>query len=129
MRSATPVLSWAAWITTLATLLFVWTPHAWAQWGLFAAAAAAAWLLGLVLFLRRRASPDLRLVPDVSLAIVLLALGIASLVNSPSFGLWLTLVGAELVLIGFVWLAYEVLSTRRARPRAGLTEPPWKPES
>jgi hypothetical protein len=128
MRSVAPVLGWAAWITTLAAVLYVWTPSSWAQWTPFACGSGAAWLLGLVLLLRRRATPELRLVPDVSLATVLLALGIASLVNSPSFGLWLTLVGAELVLIALVWLGYEVLTSRRARPRAGLTALPRRPE-
>ena len=128
MRGASPVFGWAAWITALATVLYVWTPDKPAQWAPFAAAAGAAWLLGLGLFLRRRAVPELRLVPDVSLATVLLALGIASLVNSPSFGLWLALVGGELVLIALAWLAYEVLTARRARPRAGLTSLPRRPD-
>jgi asparagine N-glycosylation enzyme membrane subunit Stt3 len=115
MKSVAPVFGWAAWITTLAAVLFVWTPSSWPQWAPFVAAAGGAWLIGLVLLLRRRRTPDLRLLPDVSLATVLLALGIASLVNSPSFGLWLTLVGAELVLVALVWLGYEVLTTRRRR--------------
>jgi hypothetical protein len=115
MKSVAPVFGWAAWITTLAAVLFVWTPSSWPQWAPFVAAAGGAWLIGLVLLLRRRRTPDLRLLPDVSLATVLLALGIASLVNSPSFGLWLTLVGAELVLVAVVWLGYEVLTTRRRR--------------
>jgi hypothetical protein len=110
-----PVFGWAAWITALAAVLFAWTPDAWQQWTPFAAAAGGAWLLGLVLLLRRRRTPELRLVPDVSLATVLLALGIASLVNSPSFGLWLTLVGAELVLAALVWLGFELASSRRLR--------------
>jgi hypothetical protein len=118
VRSVAPVFGWAAWITTLAAVLLVWTPDAWEQWTPFAAAAGGAWLLGLVLVLRRRRAPELRLVPDVSFATVLLALGIASLVNSPSFGLWLTLVGAELVLVALVWLAFEVGSSRRLRRRA-----------
>jgi hypothetical protein len=128
VKAAAPVLGWAAWITALAAVLFVWTPSSWPQWTPFVCAAGGAWLLTLVLLLRRRAAPELRLVPDVSLASVLLALGIASLVNSPSFGLWLTLVGAELVLIALVWLGYELLTARRARPRAGLTAPPRRRE-
>jgi hypothetical protein len=128
VRGVLPVLGWAAWITVLAALLYAWTPHAWAQWAPFAAAAAAAWVLGVLLLLRRRAVPELRLVPDVSLATVLLALGIASLVNSPSFGLWLTLVGAELVLVALVWLGYEVYTSRRSAPRAGLTALSRRPE-
>jgi hypothetical protein len=115
MKSVAPIFGWAAWITTLAAVLLVWTPASWPQWTPFVCAAGGAWLLGLVLLLRRRAVPELRLVPDVSLATVLLALGIASLVNSPSFGLWLTLAGAELVLVAVVWLGYEVLTTRRRR--------------
>jgi hypothetical protein len=115
MKSVAPIFGWAAWITTLAAVLLVWTPASWPQWTPFVCAAGGAWLLGLVLLLRRRAVPKLRLVPDVSLASVLLALGIASLVNSPSFGLWLTLAGAELVLVAVVWLGYEVLTTRRRR--------------
>jgi hypothetical protein len=129
VRSATPVLGWAAWITALAALLYVWTPSSWQQWTPFVCAAGAAWLLGLVLLLRRRAVPELRLVPDVSLATVLLALGIASLVNSPSFGLWLALVGGELVLIALVWLGFEIVGARRARPRAGLTALPRRRKS
>jgi hypothetical protein len=113
MRGALPVLGWAAWITALAAVLLFWTPGSWAQWTPFVAAAGAAWLVGLALLLRRRATPELRLVPDLSLATVLLAFGIASLVNSPSFGLWLALVGGELVLIALFWLAYEVLTARR----------------
>jgi hypothetical protein len=113
MKGALPVLGWAAWITALAAVLYVWTPGSWMQWTPFVAAAGGAWLLGLGLLLRRRAVPELRLVPDVSIATVLLALGIASLVNSPSFGLWLALVGAELVLVGLFWLGYEVLTARR----------------
>lgn len=117
MRGAAPVLGWAAWITVLAAVLYVWTPGSWAQWAPFAAAAGGAWLLGLVLLLRRRAAPELRLVPDLSIATVLLALGIATLVNSPSFGLWLALVGAQLVLVALAWLAYEVLTARRRPER------------
>ncbi len=113
MRGALPVLGWAAWITALAAVLYVWTPGSWMQWTPFAAAAGVAWLLGVGLVLRRRAVPELRLVPDLSFATVLLAFGIASLVNSPSFGLWLALVGGELVLIALFWLGYEVLTARR----------------
>ena len=126
--SALVVLGWAAWLTVLVSVLLVWTPGDWLQWLPFVAAAGGAWLLGLFLLLRRRAAGEPRLVPDLSPATVLVALGAAALLNGASFGLWLVLVGAGILAIGLAGLVRELLAARRARPRAGLTSLPRRLE-
>jgi hypothetical protein len=58
--------------------------------------------------------PEPRLVPTTSLPIVPIAVGLAALAVGLTAGLWLVLVGAEILLFGAVWLLRELHEERRA---------------
>lgn len=58
--------------------------------------------------------PRPRLLPRLSLPTVVLALGLAAAALGLTAGLWLVLIGAEVVLFALVWLAREIVAERRA---------------
>jgi hypothetical protein len=107
------VLGFAAWLSILAAVLWVWSSDELPP-ALLSAAAAATWLLGGWLALRRRRR-ELRLIPDLSLPTVLLALGAAAAANGAVFGLWLILIGAGLAALGLAGVLRELAAARRAR--------------
>ncbi len=111
--SARLVFAWAAWLSVLTTVQAVWRPDRYLPWALSAGAATAAWLLGLFLLLRHRRTDWLRRIPDLSFSVVLIALGVAAMLNGAAFGLWLVLVGGGLVLIGLGGVGRELLAERR----------------
>jgi hypothetical protein len=98
-RAAVPVLAWAALLTVLATVLLAWTPGAELQWGPLATAAGLTWLVGIALLARARRSADARL-PERSYGTLAVALGLAAVFGGAVLGLWFTLVGCGLVLLG-----------------------------
>jgi len=73
----------------------------------------------LVLAAWNRARPPrerARLLPAISLPVVLVAIGLAAAAIGLTAGLWLSLVGAEIALFGAVWLARELYAERRWAP-------------
>jgi hypothetical protein len=92
---ATPVLGWAAFLTFLTGVLFVWAPHAELEWGPFALAAAVTYAIGIVILVRRHGrSPSFA---PRSGAGFLLAIGIAVAGNALVFGWWLAPIAALVV--------------------------------
>jgi uncharacterized membrane protein len=100
------VLAWAAILTFLAAVLFVWTPQAELQWGPFALAAAATWGIGAFVLLRRRETRA-PLISVRSGGALLLAIGAALAANSLVFGWWLAAIGAALTALSLGLLARE----------------------
>jgi len=79
--------------------------------------AAAAPVLALAAWNRRRPPREKpRLLPAVSLPVVIVAIGLATAAVGLTAGLWLSLVGGEIVLFGAVWLARELYDERRWAP-------------
>jgi hypothetical protein len=115
-RAAVPLLAWAALLTVLATVLWVWSsdhlPPA-----IFSAAAGVAWLVGLYAVLRPGRRPRLRVRPelDLSFSSVLVAIAIAMLVVGALVGEWLVLIGAGVLLAGLIGVAREMRAERRYR--------------
>jgi hypothetical protein len=71
--------------------------------------AAAAPVLCLAAWNRARpAGEDPRLLPSLSVPVVVLALGAALAALGLTAGLWLCLVGGEIALFGAVWLGREL---------------------
>jgi hypothetical protein len=63
-----------------------------------------------------REDPDVeRLVPDASLASALVGVAIALMVLGAAFGVWLTIVGAGLAVLGLGGIARELRAERRER--------------
>jgi hypothetical protein len=54
-----------------------------------------------------------RLLPALSVPVVVIAIGLAGAALGLTAGLWLCLVGAEIALFGAVWLARELYEERR----------------
>ena len=102
---AAPVFGWAAFLTFLTVVLFVWTPHAELQWGPFALAALAAWVVGAVMLVRRRggAAP----LPPRSGAGLLLGVALAVAGNALVFGWWLAPIGVVLAVASLGLLLRE----------------------
>jgi hypothetical protein len=105
-RPSVVLLVWAGMLAALGLLLLGWTTKPLLLGLLFGAAALTAILA--VLAWRGRA-PERRVVPDVSVATVLVALGLALLVTGTAFGLWLILIGAGISVVGLVAVARERL--------------------
>jgi hypothetical protein len=111
-RAAVPLLGWAALLTVLTTVLWIWTsddlPPA-----IFSGAAGIAWLLGLYALASRPPQRRVRAAPDLSLASVLVAFAVAMLVLGALVGQWLVLIGAGALIIGLAGVARELLAQRR----------------
>ncbi|MGH2975277.1 MAG: hypothetical protein ACRDLL_10480 [Solirubrobacterales bacterium] len=76
--------------------------------------ASAAPVLVLAAWHRARpASEEPRLLPALSLPVVVLAVGAATAALGLTAGLWLGLVGVEIALFGAVWLARELIEEQR----------------
>jgi hypothetical protein len=54
-----------------------------------------------------------RLLPALSIPVVVLAVGLATAAIGLTAGAWLSLVGAEVALFGAVWLGREIAQERR----------------
>jgi hypothetical protein len=113
-RPGVPVLVWAAMLGVAAAVLAVWAGHWWEPLGLAAAAVGAA-LLGAVLAVRRAAPPETRLVSDSSASSALCAIGTALILLGPAAGVWLSMIGAGLLLMGAAGIVRETRAMRRAR--------------
>jgi len=104
----------AAWLGALAAMLWVWTSDDLAP-ALLTGAAAALAVLALYAVARGAQPPAQRLLPESSLPTVLLAFGLAVMLNGLAFGLWLVLIGAEVALLGIAGLLGELWTRRRGQ--------------
>jgi hypothetical protein len=76
--------------------------------------AAAAPVLALAAWNRAHPAKDEpRLLPALSVPVVVLAVGLAAAAVGLTAGLWLGLVGAEIALFGAIWLGREISEERR----------------
>jgi hypothetical protein len=103
-RPAAVFLVWAAFLGVLALLLLAWTQSALMNGLLFGAAAGTVVLALLALRVRE---PRQRMVPDLSLATALTAIGVAMAVAGSAVGTWLMLIGAGLLVLGLAGLIRE----------------------
>ena len=113
-RAALPLLAWAALLTVLTIVLWLWTSDELPP-ALFAGAAAISWTAGIVALFVRRPRSAVHVAPDLSLAGALLAFGVAALVLGALVGPWLVLIGAGIVLLALGGLAREWRAQRRVR--------------
>jgi hypothetical protein len=94
----------------------IWIWHSNIEEPVMLTGALIGWALIAVVTLTALArEPSERLLPNSSLATVLIAIGIAMILNGLAFGLWLILVGAEVTLLGLAALVGEFLGPRRRR--------------
>jgi hypothetical protein len=98
------VLAWAGLLGLLALVLLLWWGDALAS-GIFWSAVGVAAVLSLLAWRPRERR---RVVPDSSLAGVLLALGISGLVAGLAFGDWQLYLGAFFATVGLAVLAAEL---------------------
>jgi hypothetical protein len=114
MRSAAIGAGYAAVLAVPA--FFIWLFHSETIEPVMLTIAVVGWaaIAALSLTVLGR-EPAGRLLPDSSLSTVLIALGIAMTLNGVVFGLWLELIGAEVILLGLIGLAGEKLTARRRR--------------
>jgi hypothetical protein len=106
----TVLAAWSAWTGVLAVGVLVWSGDGLAPALLGGVALGALLLAGL------RASigegPEERTLVDTSAAPPSLAIGLTLVANGIAFGLWLVLVGLELIALG----GFLLLRDRRAAP-------------
>lgn len=110
---AVAVLVWALWLGVLASVLAVWTDDPLPP-GLLGISAVAAVVLGLGLAARQPARNRSRRVPDLSLSVLILVVGMVLLLNALLLGAWLAYVGATALIAGVGGVARELLAARRA---------------
>jgi hypothetical protein len=111
-RAAVPVLVWAALLTVLASVLWIWTPDHLPP-AIFSGAAGITWVLGLLVLLRRRPPSRVRAAPDLSLASAMVALAVALMVIGALLGPWLVLIGAGALAVGLGGVGRELVAQRR----------------
>jgi hypothetical protein len=97
-RDWTVLAGWAAWTGVLATGILVWSGDGVASGLLGGAAVGALLIAGLRMLFGT--DPRERALVDTSGAPPLLAIGLTLVVNGIAFGLWLVLVGLELLAFG-----------------------------
>jgi hypothetical protein len=107
-----PLLAWACLLLALGTMLAIWSEGS---------DSAALFLVGAVPLLltsawnrARPARGGPRLLARVSVPVVVIAIGAGLAAIGFTAGLWLGLIGGEIVLFGLVWLGREVALERRA---------------
>ena len=103
-RPSVVFLVWAAFLGVLALVLLAWTQSVLMNGLLFGAAAGTVVLALLAL---RAREPRRRMVPDLSLATALTAIGVALAVAGSAVGTWLVLIGAGLLVLGLAGLVRE----------------------
>ena len=113
-RAAIPLLVWAALLTTLAGVLWIWTSNDLPP-AIFSGAAGIAWLIGLYGLLRPPALARIRMAPDLSLPSALVAFAVVMLVLGALVGRWLVFLGAGVLVIALAGLARELRAERRLR--------------
>jgi hypothetical protein len=111
MRAATvPLLAWGCLQLLLGVGLAAFSEGAPALLFLAAATpvlALAAWNGA------RPAGHSPRLLPSLSLPVVVVAVGVATAAVGLTAGLWLCLVGGEIAVFGAIWLGREIWEERR----------------
>jgi tellurite resistance protein TehA-like permease len=104
----------ALWIGSLSLLLWLWTsddlPPA-----LLTGAAVALALIGLFVATRSDEVAETRYLADSSLPTVVIVIGLAMMLNGLAFGLFLILIGAEVIALGVAGLVIQFVAERRAR--------------
>jgi hypothetical protein len=113
-RDAAPLLGFAAVLAALDAVLWWYGPTRLAGL-LLALPAVVAALAAAALALSRTASSGRRVVPDLSLPTVVLALGCTVAAAGVIFGLWLCLIGAGLAVAAAVGIARENRAARGAQ--------------
>jgi len=114
MRRAALVLgAWGLWLGAWAVTLAIWGEALVPLLALGGAAVATALLAGCLVFKPPAVDPD-RTLSDASAAPPLIAAGLVLTANGLAFGIWLILIGAELVAFGCGLLIAEL---RRAGAR------------
>lgn len=109
---AVPVAVWGALLVLLGAGLAIWSGS---LISLFLVGGGALMLALSLLVLLAPVRREARVLPRVSVPVVLVALGGATAAIGLTAGLWLSLVGGELAVFGLVWLWRERLGERRLR--------------
>jgi hypothetical protein len=109
---AIPVAVWGALLVLLGAGLAVWSDS---PISLFLVGGGALMLGLAILDWLTPVRHESRVLPRVSVPVVLVALGAALAAIGLTAGLWLSLLGGELSLFGLLWLRRERLAERRLR--------------
>jgi hypothetical protein len=109
------LIGWAAWLGALALMLWIWTADMLARSLLAGAVIAVVLIAILALIGADDAAP--RWISGSSVATVLVAVGVAVCLSGFTAGLWLNLIGAEIIAFGIAGLIREQLARRGARQR------------
>jgi hypothetical protein len=106
------LFGWGAWLSALAVMLAIWSPGSATPLLLFAGGTPA---LAASAYSWRRPEPleRPRMISDSSIGTVVLVLGIAVALVGTTAGLWLALVGGEIVAFGLGILIRELRIMRR----------------
>ena len=120
MRDDPPVLvGWALLVGLLAGVAFAWAEEL--PGALIATAAALGGVLAIYLLVRRpsdapESEAETRALPDLSVATVIVAVGLSTALVGVYVGYGLSLIGAGLIVLGIGGLVREGSAARRRRP-------------
>ena len=111
-HAAVPLLGWAAFLTVLTVVLWLWTSDPLPP-SLFSGAAVLAWALGLYLLLRPGTRRPARRLPELSLSAAVIAVGLTLLAVGAVVGVWLVLIACGVLVLGLGLAGRERLAARR----------------
>lgn len=114
IRPGVVLAGWGAMVSVLALVLWLWSPpqH---DWALLAGAALGLAPLGWIMLVPGGRSDEPRAIPDTSLPTVVVASGVAVIVLGLAAGVWLAVIGVEILVLGGFALIRELRAQRRAR--------------
>jgi hypothetical protein len=115
--AAIVLFGWAAWLGTLAAMLWIWSAHGVLEPALLTGGAVAIAAAGAYVASRARPAGPERRIADSSVAAVVLAVGAALAAFGLTAGLWLILIGAEVAAFGLAGLVRELRAERRGEGR------------
>jgi hypothetical protein len=112
IRPSTILAAWGAMLIVLALVLVAFEPSEY-PWALLVGSALALAPFGAIMLLPGRDRD--RSLPDMSLATVVVAAGIALIALGLAAGPWLVVIGVEVLALGLFLLIRELRAQRRAR--------------
>jgi hypothetical protein len=119
VRRALPVTGWGLFLLALALVGLIFDPNGTTLWLLFGMSGAVVTAGLTVLRSRRRPppqeTPDPADVPDLSVATVVAAFGVANIVMGTAVGQWLTYIAFGITAAGLGGIVREVRAERRER--------------
>lgn len=112
-RPAVQVLAWGIYLAVLTIILWIWWPN-WLSVVQLGSAAVLVALIAVLFTVAHRGgdSREVRVLPEMSVGAVVIAIGLCGMLYGSEFGLFLVLISAGIVALGLARLITELRAER-----------------